>query len=129
MSNADVVKKAYEAFNAKDLDTFAGMMSPSCQWNVAGPADIPWAGHYEGPEQVKEYARTLTNEVHFCSFLTESVVEQGDTVIVRGSESATVNSTGKDFVSLFAHVFKVEDGKITYFQEYGDTADIERALH
>lgn len=129
MSNSDVVSRAYQAFNQKDLDGLAEMIAPSCSWNVAGPADIPWAGHYEGPDQVKEYARTLTDQVHFQSFSPQSVVEQGDTVVVRGSEKAIVNSTGKDYVSLFAHVFTVKDGKITFFQEYGDTADIERALH
>lgn len=129
MPIADIVNRAYDCFNRKDIDALAAMVAPDCSWNVAGPADIPWAGHYEGPEQVKDYARKLTDAVHFRSFDPRSFVEQGDTVVVCGSEAATINSTGKDYTSLFAHVFTIRDGRIAFFQEYGDTADIERALH
>lgn len=129
MANADIVNRAYEAFNQKDFDGLANIVAPDCSWNVAGPADIPWAGHYEGPDQVKDYARKLTDAVHFRSFTPKSIIEHGDTVVVCGSETAEVPSTGKDYTSLFAHVFTLKDGKIAFFQEYGDTADIERALH
>lgn len=129
MATADIVNRAYDCFNRKDLDGLAAMVAPDCSWNVAGPADIPWAGHYEGPEEVKGYARKLIDTVHFRSFEPRSFIEQGDIVVVCGSEAATVNSTGKEYTSLFAHVFTVKDGKIASFQEYGDTADIERALH
>lgn len=129
MSNADIVKRAYDAFNRKDFDGLAAMLAADCSWNVAGPADIPWAGHYEGPEQVNDYARRLTDRVHFRTFSTDSMVEQGDTVVVCGSEKAEVVGTGKEYVNLFAHVFALQDGKIRFFQEYGDTADIEKALH
>lgn len=129
MSNAEIVSRVYDSFNRKDLDALAAMVAPACSWNIAGPADIPWAGHYEGPDQVKDYARKLTEAVHFQSFEPRNVIEQGDTVVVCGSESATVIGTGQDYTSLFAHVFTLKDGKIASFQEYGDTADIERALH
>ncbi|MBF0333585.1 MAG: nuclear transport factor 2 family protein [Alphaproteobacteria bacterium] len=129
MSNSEIVSRAYDHFNRKDFDGLAAMVAPDCSWNVAGPADIPWAGHYEGPEQVKAYARTLTETVDFQSFAPENFVEGGDTVVVCGSEKAVVKETGKEFVNLFAHVFTVKDGKITFFQEYGDTAEIEQALH
>lgn len=129
MSTIDIVNRAYDAFNRKDFDSLAGMVTADCSWNVAGPGDIPWAGHYEGPDQVKAYARKLTECVHFASFAPGSVVEQGDTVVVCGSEKAVVAGTGKEYTNLFAHVFTVKDGKIAFFQEYGDTADIERALH
>lgn len=129
MANADVVKRAYDAFNRKDFEGLAATLSADCSWNVAGPADIPWAGHFEGPQQVKEYARKLTDQVHFRSFAADSMVEQGDTVVVCGSETAEVQKTGKEYVNLFAHVFQVRDGKICFFQEYGDTAEIEKALN
>lgn len=129
MSIADIVNHAYDCFNRKDFDALAAMVAANCSWNVAGPANIPWAGHYEGPDQVKDYARKLTDAVHFRSFEPRSFVQQADMMVVCGAESATVNRTGKDYVSLFAHVFTIKDGKITFFQEYGDTADIERALH
>lgn len=129
MPNTDIVNRAYDSFNRKDFDALAAMMAPDCSWNVAGPADIPWAGHYEGPDQVKDYARKLTDAVDFSAFEPRSFVEQGDTVVVCGSESAKVTSTGKEYTSLFAHVFTIRAGRIAFFQEYGDTADIERALH
>lgn len=129
MNNADIVRRAYDAFNRKDFDGLAATLSSDCSWNVAGPPGIPWAGHFEGPEQVKDYARRLTDRVHFRDFTTDSLVEQGDTVVVCGSEKAQVVSTGKEYVNLFAHVFLLKDGRIRFFQEYGDTADIEAALH
>lgn len=129
MSNADIVRQAYDSFNAKDFDRLGSMIAPQCSWNVAGPSEIPWAGHYEGPDQVKDYARKLADAVHFQSFDPKTFLEQGDTVVVCGAESAVVGQTGKDYVNLFAHIFTLKDGKIAFFQEYGDTAEIERALH
>lgn len=129
MSNADIVNRAYEAFNRKDFDSLASVVARDCTWNVAGPPDIPWAGHFEGPDQVRQYAQTLTQCVHFEAFAPQSVIEQGDVVVVCGSEKAVVVDTGKAYTSLFAHVFTLKNGKIASFQEYGDTADIERALH
>lgn len=129
MSNADIVNRAYEAFNRKDFAGLRGLVAENCSWNAPGPADIPWAGHYEGPDQVEAYARKLSDAVHFQSFEPKDFLEQGDTVVVCGAEKAVVNSTGKDYVNLFAHVFTLKNGKITFFQEYADTADIERALH
>ncbi|MGE5545900.1 MAG: nuclear transport factor 2 family protein [Solirubrobacterales bacterium] len=128
MANTDIVNRAYECFNRKDFDGLAAMVAADCSWNVAGPADVPWAGHYEGPDEVKRYARTLSDRVHFETFAPKSFIEQGDTVIVCGSEKAVVNDTGKDYTSLWAHVFTIRDGKIAYFQEYGDTAEIEQAV-
>lgn len=129
MSNAEIVTQAYDAFNRKDFDGLASLCAKDCSWNVPGPSDIPWAGHFHGPEQVKAYARRLTDCVHFQSFSPDRTVEAGDTVVVCGSEKAVVTDTGKDFVNLFAHIFTIRDGHIASFQEYGDTADIERALH
>lgn len=129
MSNTDIVRTAYEAFNRKDFDGLANVVASDCSWNVAGPADIPWAGHYQGPEQIRDYCRKLTDAVHFNEFSPQEFIERGDKVVVCGSEKAVVTSTGKDYTNLWAHIFTIRDGKISAFQEYQDTAEIEAAIH
>lgn len=128
MPSTQIVKETYDAFNREDFAAMASHLDEKCSWNVAGPTEIPWAGHFEGPEEIRGYAETLTQTVDFEEFTPRLFVEQDNTVIVQGAEKCVVEKTGKHYVNEWLHVFKVNDGKITYFQEYQDTADIVRAL-
>lgn len=129
MSNSEIVSRAYDAFNHKDFEALIGLVAENCSWNVAGPSDIPWAGHFEGPDQVREFCRKLTDNVHFQTFAPGEFIEQGEKVVVCGSEKAVVANTGKDYTNLWAHVFTIQNGKIAAFQQYQDTAEIEAAVH
>jgi ketosteroid isomerase-like protein len=69
------------------------------------------------------------NEIsEFASFEPREYVAQGDRVMALGSYRAKVKSTGRIYECDWAMAFTVENGKVTEFQEYTDTAAIAAAL-
>jgi ketosteroid isomerase-like protein len=57
----------------------------------------------------------------------DTVVAQGDTVVVLGQYTWRVKATGRCFTSDFAHAFHLADGKVERFQEFLDTAAVAAA--
>ncbi|WP_376915758.1 nuclear transport factor 2 family protein [Paraburkholderia sp. OAS925] len=55
-------------------------------------------------------------------------IASGDRVVVLGMQRWHVHTTGSTYEDEWAHVFTVENGKITKFTEYHDTA-AEAAAH
>jgi ketosteroid isomerase-like protein len=64
----------------------------------------------------------------FSSFEPREYVAQGDRVIALGSYRANVKSTGRFYECDWAMAFTLQDGKISQFQEFTDTAAIAAAL-
>jgi uncharacterized protein len=50
------------------------------------------------------------------------MIEQGETVVVMGTSSARSRKTGKTIADEWVHVFKYEQRRMVFFQEYADTA-------
>ena len=62
------------------------------------------------------------------SFEPRDFIASGDKVIVLGGESGRVKSTGRTFDNDWAMVFIVDDGKISSFRSYEDTAAVAEAF-
>jgi ketosteroid isomerase-like protein len=60
-------------------------------------------------------------------FELEQFVAQGDTVVVLGHFAMRVRATGRTSRSAWAHVWKVEEGRVSSFREYVDTLAVSRA--
>ena len=58
----------------------------------------------------------------FTEFAPREMIEQGDTVVVIGTSSARAKRTGKTIKDDWVHIFKYNQGRIVFFQEYTDTA-------
>ena len=54
--------------------------------------------------------------------------DAGDTVTVEGRYTAKHNESGKSLDAQFCHVWSIADGKITKFQQYADTAQLQDAV-
>jgi ketosteroid isomerase-like protein len=56
------------------------------------------------------------------SFAPREMIEQGDTVVVIGTSSVRAKRTGKTIKEDWVHIFKYNQGRMVFFQEYTDTA-------
>jgi ketosteroid isomerase-like protein len=125
-----VVRKAYQCYEKHDITGLIQLIDPDCDWHLPGPADgMPWAGRYHGPEEVREFFETLTDNLEVLEFSPHQFLADGDTVMVTGHERDRIMATGKVLELDWAHCFTIEEGKITRFQDYQDTASIKAALH
>ena len=109
----DLIKKAYAAFNERDIDTALSTMQPNVQWSKA------WEGGYiSGHDEIKEYWTRQWKEIN------PNVEPTGFTERQNGSLEVVVHQQVKDlqgnsmFDGTVKHIYTFEDGLI-------NTMDIE----
>ena len=122
MSQAEeIVRRAYAAFAAGDIETVLSILSPTIQWAEA--AGGPYGGAYVGPQQVVENVfMKLGSEWEGFSVTPHEFVASGDAVVALGEYGGVFKATGKRLKVPFAHAWKFRDGQAVSFEQYTDTA-------
>ena len=54
--------------------------------------------------------------------------DAGDTVVVEGRYTGTYKATGKSLDAQVTHIWSLRDGKVTSFQQYVDTAQLQEVM-
>jgi ketosteroid isomerase-like protein len=129
MSEAHVrlVRGIYEAFGRGDVPAVLGAFSAKIVWNEAENFRYADKNPYVGPEAVLQgvFARCAGEWDGFAVDVSE-VLDAGDAVVVLGRYKGTFKETGRPQHTQFAHVWRVEGGKVTRFQQYADTLQVAR---
>ncbi len=123
MSNAEIVKGMYAAFNRGDIATVLDNLTDDVEWIVPG-AGIPFAGRYTGRRGVAGFFQKLAETSDTDPLVIEHYVEQGDTVVALGSSTGRSKPLQKQISTGFAMVFTLSGGKVVKFEEYLDTAAV-----
>jgi len=126
--NIKVVQESYAAFGRGDIQGILDRLDDDVLWKgVYGAAPhVPTAGERRGRAAVKEFFRLVGENVKFSRFEPKEFIATGDKVVALGHYTATT-PIGKRFDSDFAMVFTVRNGKVTEFQEFTDSAQINAA--
>jgi ketosteroid isomerase-like protein len=118
-----LVHALYDAFARGDVPGFLGMLDPQVEWNPAEHSTLWPGGPIVGPDQVAAQVLSRIPELFGDTFRIE--VERlhagGDTVIMQGRYTATVQPTGKDLSAQVVHVWDVQGDKVVRWQQYTDT--------
>src|SRR6185312_2046515 len=103
----DLIKKAYAAFNERDIDKALSTMQPNVQWSKA------WEGGYiSGHDEIKKYWTRQWTEIN------PKVEPIGFNQRENGSLEVTVHQVVKDllgnlmFDGLVKHIYTFQDGLI-----------------
>lgn len=130
MSNVQTIRELYEAFGRGDIPTVLEAMDANIEWREAEgnpfePTGAPWIG----PDAILNnlFVR-LGSEYDGFTVHPKEFHDAGDTVIVEGRYTGTYKATGKSMDGQFCHIFRVKDGKLTAFQQYTDTAQLQDAM-
>jgi uncharacterized protein len=119
----DYVRAIYDAFARGDVPGMLGMLDPQVEWIEAEHVTLWPGGPIYGPDQVAAQVLSRFPELFGDTFRIE--VERlhacGDTVIMQGRYSATVQPTGKELSAPVVHVWDIGGGKIVRWQQYTDT--------
>jgi len=126
--NVELVRDAYAAFGAGDLQKLLGMLATDVVWEFPPSKVLPWAGTFTGPGEVARFFAALLETTQPELFEPQHYVASEERVIALGRERFRVKSTGLTWACEWAHLFIVRDGKIAGFREYTDTAAMEAAF-
>jgi ketosteroid isomerase-like protein len=127
--NVAVVRGIYDAFAAGDVAGVLGRMSPNIVWNEA--ENFPYAdgNPYVGPEAVANgvFARCASEWDGFAVAIDE-ILDAGDTIVALGRYLGAYKATGRAQRTQLVHVWRLEGGKATRFQQYADTLQVARVI-
>ncbi|MGF7076076.1 nuclear transport factor 2 family protein [Mucilaginibacter sp. R-33] len=127
MTNLEIVKSTYEGKsseeNGKNLQKF---LAPAAVWTEA--AGFPLAGTYVGFDEIKQnvFYRLATEWIDY-KFTPEGYVADGDKVVAFGTYSGTYKETNKFFKARVAHLWQLENGSITLFEQFVDSKTVNDA--
>lgn len=123
----DTVRDLYAAFARGDVAAVLGTLAPDVHWTEAEGG--PLGGVYLGPEAVLEGVfMRVGSEWDGYTAIPRETVASGEVVVALGDYSATCKATGKSFQAPFAHVWKLQHGKVAVFQQFTDTALQRQAM-
>jgi ketosteroid isomerase-like protein len=122
-----LIDTLYASFLRGDLEAILEIVSDDTELIVYGPAELPFTGQFRGQSGTRQFLEALvTTQDDIKAEINERIV-QGNNVVVIGSYSAKIKATGKAISTPIAHVWTVENGKITRFLDFFDTAAAQTA--
>ncbi len=128
-TNTEMMRKLYEAFAKGDVPTVLGALSPEVDWRESMAAGHPTGGHFNNPGAVLEGVfMNIASRFDEFSVTPTEFVEQGDKVVVIGQHHFKGKGNSKSFYAPFAHVVTIQDGKITRFLTFEDSAMMIEAV-
>lgn len=121
----DIVREAYEAFGRGDIDAVTLFLQDT-EWHEAEGA--PQGGVYTGSEAILSgVIGPLMQQVQDFRVTPQDILPTGeDCVLAVGNY--TGHGAGGDLDARFAHLWTVRYGKATRFEQFADTALLQRAV-
>jgi ketosteroid isomerase-like protein len=125
-SNADLVRRLYEEWNAGDVEIAMAGISPDVEW--VEPRDNPDGSEWHGREGVLAALTHWTEPFDAWSFEVFEIEEAGDQVLVGVKQSGRGRSSGASFESDGWHVWTVRNGLGTRMEMFRARAEALAAM-
>jgi ketosteroid isomerase-like protein len=127
-ANLQVIQRLYEAFMRRDIVALLDGMAEDVEWNIAGPAEVPFTGAVRGRGEVARVLQKSFATVRDQQPEVRQVVAEGDRVTVHGHERGVHQPTGSAYETSWVHVFTLSEGKVVKFHEEFESAPILEAM-
>ena len=114
--NVAIMRRAYEGFNAGDLDTVSEIFDESAVWHLPGRSSF--ADDYQGREAIMAYFGQLGQETGgtFRAELERLLADSDDRVV--GIQRSTGERDGRRLDVGNCIVFQLKDGRVTDGREH-----------
>jgi hypothetical protein len=128
-ANADQVQSMYAAFGRGEIAALLDNAAPNVVWEIEGrAADHPLFRKFEGRAGMQEFFATLADMQDAEEFSPREFYPSGDKVFVLGHYAWKYKKTGRRAAANFVHIFTLQNGKLTAFREFTDTAVFAEAV-
>ena len=122
-----VVEAMYQAFGAKDEARLRELLHPEVHWDQCD--GFPGGAKRRGVEDV--LAGVLRGNAALWQGFAAPVREliaAGERVVALGHYEGVHSVTGRAMRAEFTHVYRVQDGRITHFEQVADTWPMVQAM-
>jgi ketosteroid isomerase-like protein len=126
--NEKIVKQFYNCMLEKNVAGAMALLDEYIIWIEPGAPDVPFGGVYNGLDGIGRMFGSEAKTVQLMNFIPKNYFASQNLVVVLGSDSATVLSTGKTYSTDWTMFFTILDGKISMVQTYMDTNAIAKAF-
>lgn len=126
--NVAIVEQVYQHFDRGDIPAVLALFDADIRWHEA--EGNPW-WHGEpavGVEEVAQVFGRILADLDDYSVRVGRVVGLGDAVLVECRYLGSGKVSGLPLDAQAAHVWDLQDGRITRFQQYADTAQMRRVI-
>jgi ketosteroid isomerase-like protein len=123
-----LLQEQYRAVQRGDFAAFGALLDDEIDFEIVGPREIPIVGRHRGRDQVAAAVRKNFGMLEDQRPNVQSVVAQGDTVVVHGQETGRVRDTGRAYDIHWVQILTFRDGKVVRFREVFDSAPILAAM-
>ena len=130
MSNVQFAKDMYAAFARGDIPTVLAGFHPEIQWRQAeGNPYHPEGAAWIGPQAVLEHLFVrLGTEWEGFTVNVREIHDAGDRVVMEGRYTGTYKPSNRSIDAQVCHVLRFRDGKLSSFQQYVDTGQLQAAM-
>src|SRR3954470_358317 len=124
-TNLDIIRATYEGPSEQNGRNLKSALAEDARWTEA--AGFPYGGTYIGPDQIvaNVFQRLATEWIGYQAKV-HTYLSDGDQVAAFGVYSGTYRATGKAMTASFAHLYRLEDGKIATMEQVVDSHQVQR---
>ena len=109
--NIEVVRRSFEAFNARDVDQLVGLSDPDCEW-LPFRAQLEGTGIYRGHEGVRRFVRDMDEDWAAFGIDPLEFHDRGERIAVIGRVRARGRGGSVDIDLLAGFAFELRSGRI-----------------
>jgi len=120
-TNLAIVKKLYDAFSRKDINSLLGLLHNDVEWGEPENPYNPAGGTRKGHAGFLEWLNIGKSAEDILLLNPQRFLTDADSVAVLGNMKCKAIRTQKIYESDFVHFIVIRDQKVWKFQEFFDT--------
>jgi uncharacterized protein len=126
--NVEVVRSAFEAFRAGDMERVFGMVDPAIEWDLSRATTWPERPLYRGYNDVLLFFAEWTGEWDDYEFDLEELLDAGDRVVAVVRDGGRSKTAGIRLERRHSEVWTLRDGKIVRIDLFDTKAEALEAV-
>jgi ketosteroid isomerase-like protein len=126
--NVEIVRRAYEAFNASDLGTVLAILDPDIEWNASDVFFDQPRTYRDRQTWLEQFPPELAEIFRDYRAIPERLIDAGDHVLAVAQVGGRGRRSGADVMARVAHVLTFRDGRIVRFIEFKNVGDAFEAV-
>lgn len=112
------VRRMFAAFASGDLDAVLETLHKDSHWTYIGANPDLVKAEFRGTAEVRRFFEHILETYEITAFNPDEWIEQGDAVVVLGSEEGRIRATGAPFRHEWSQRYVVTHNLISRMTEY-----------